>query len=262
MMSEEHKIYLNTIKREKLLVRFVQIGIIVFFTFLWQFGADNHFINTFIYSSPKSVLKTVFELYNSGELFRHIGITFYEVIISFLLSSFIGLAVATLLWKFNFLAKVIDPYLTILNSLPKVSLGPIIIIIAGAGFKSIILMALFISVIITIVNVYHGFVSTDIDKIKLMKSFKASSFDIFIKLVLPSNFKNIVTVSKVNLSLNFIGVIMGEFLVSKAGIGYLIMYGSQVFNLNLVVCGIFVLAIMASIMYYFILFIERRLSFR
>lgn len=260
MYSLEHKQYLRKIKLHKFLVRFTQIIIIAFLVILWQIGADLGWINTFISSSPKAAVNTIISLYNDGVLFHHIWVTFYEVVISFIIGTLLGLIIATLLWRFEFLSKVLDPYLTVLNSLPKVSLGPIIIIIAGAGTKSIILMALFISVIITIMDIQGAFMSTDSNKIRLMQSFKASKSQIYFKLILPSNFKNIISVLKVNLSLTFIGVIMGEFLVSKAGVGYLIMYGSQVFNLNLVVTGILILAVMASVMYYFILFIEKRLS--
>ena len=260
MYSAEHKLFLKKIKRRKLFIRFTQVLIIVFLVFIWQISADRGWINTFIASSPKAVFKTVITLYNDGSLFYHIWITFYEVFVSFIIGTFIGLVLASFMWKYEFLAKVLDPYLTVLNSLPKVSLGPIIIIVAGAGTNSIILMALFISVIITIMNVYQSFISTDNNKIRLMKSFHASKWQIYTKLILPSNFKNIVNVCKISLSLTFIGVIMGEFLVSKAGVGYLIMYGSQVFNLNLVITGIILLAIMASLLYYLILFIEKRLS--
>jgi len=260
MYSLEHISYLKKLKTYKFLVRFTQIIIIVFLIVLWQLAADFNLINTFISSSPKAVITTIIKLYSSGDLFYHIWVTFYEVIISFILGTTLGLTIATLLWRFKFLSKVLDPYLTVLNSLPKVSLGPIIIIIAGAGTKSIILMALFISVIITIMDIEVAFNNTDQNKIRLLQSFKAKRRQIYFKLILPSNFKNIISVLKVNLSLTFIGVIMGEFLVSKAGVGYLIMYGSQVFNLNLVVTGIIILAFMASIMYYFILFIEKRLS--
>ena len=260
MYSKEHLTYLKKIKLNKFLVRLTQVLIIIFLLFLWQIAADLGWINTFISSSPKAVVKTIINLFNDGSLIHHLSITFYEVIISFILGILIGLFIATLLWRFKFLAKVLDPYLTVLNSLPKVALGPIIIIIAGAGTKSIIIMALFISVIITIMDIYEAFKNTDQNKIRLMKSFKANKRQIFFKLILPSNFSSIISVLKVNLSLTFIGVIMGEFLVSKAGIGYLIMYGSQVFNLNLVVTGIILLAVMASIMYYLILFIEKRLS--
>ena len=260
MYSEEHKKYLKKIKINKFFIRFTQLLIIFLIIFLWQFAANHNLINTFISSSPKAIINTIINLYKDGTLFHHIWITFYEVIISFLIATIGGIIIATILWRFKFISKVIDPYLTILNSLPKVSLGPIIIIIAGASTKSIIIMALFISIIITIINVQQAFTSTDENKIRLLKSFKAKPHQIFFKLILPSNYANLISICKVNIGLVFIGVIMGEFLVSKAGIGYLIMYGSQVFNLNLVMTGVILLAIMASLLYYIIVFIEKRLQ--
>ena len=260
MYSKEHKEYLKKIKINNFLIRFIQILIITLFIFLWQFAANHELINTFISSSPKAIIKTIVSLYQDGSLFHHIWITFYEVLISFLIGTVSGIIIATILWRFKFISRVIDPYLTILNSLPKVSLGPIIIILAGAGTNAIIIMALFISVIITIINVHQAFISTDENKIRLLKSFKAKPYQIYFKLILPSNYANLISVCKVNIGLVFIGVIMGEFLVSKAGVGYLIMYGSQVFNLNLVMTGIILLAIMASLMYYLIVFIEKRLT--
>ena len=257
MYSKEHKKYLKKIRINNFLIKFTQILIILLFIFIWQFLADNELINTFISSSPKSIINTMISLYKDGTLFHHLWITFYEVLISFLIASIGGILIATILWRFKFLSKVIDPYLTILNSLPKVSLGPIIIIIAGAGTKSIIIMALFISIIITIINVQQAFISTDKNKIRLLQSCKAKPHQIFFKLILPSNYPNLISVCKVNIGLVFIGVIMGEFLVSKAGVGYLIMYGSQVFNLNLVMTGVILLAIMASLMYYLIVLLEK-----
>ena len=260
MYSKEHKEYLKRIKITNFLVRLTQISIIVLFIFIWQYAADNNLINTFIASSPKSIIETIISLYKDGSLLHHIWITFYEVIISFLIGTIGGIIIATILWRFKFISRVIDPYLTILNSLPKVSLGPIIIIIAGASTNSIIIMALFISVIVTIINVHQAFTSTDENKIRLLKSFNAKPHQIYFKLILPSNYKNLISSCKVNIGLVFIGDIMGEFLVSKAGVGYLIMYGSQVFNLNLVMTGIILLAVMASLMYYLIVFIEKRLT--
>ena len=177
----------------------------------------------------------------------------------FYLGTLIGLFIATLMWWSSFFAKVIDPYLTVLNSLPKVALGPIIIIWAGAGMNSIILMALLISVIVTIISVYQGFINTDPIKIKLMKSFKATKSQIYFKLLLPNSLPTIISALKINVSMSLIGVIMGEFLVSKEGIGYLIMYGSQVFNLDLVITGIIILCVVAVLMYYIILYIEKKL---
>lgn len=259
-MSKEHKNYLKNIKKEKTIIKTIQILIVILIISIWQYAASKGLINTFISSSPENILKTIINLYKNGSLINHIFITLYEVIISFVLSSFIGLVIAALLWRYNILFKIIDPYLTILNSMPKVSLGPIIIILAGAGTKSIIIMALCISVIITIINMHQAFKETDKNKIRLMESFKASRNQIFFKLILPSNLNNLINILKVNIGLIFIGVIMGEFLVSKAGVGYLIMYGSQVFNLNLVMTGIILLAVMASLMHYTIIFIEKKLK--
>lgn len=164
------------------------------------------------------------------------------------------------MWN-KFLAKVLDPYLTILNSLPKVALGPIIIIWGGAGIKSIIIMALLISVIITIINVNQAFNDVDMNKIRLMKSFRATKWQTYFKLILPSSFNTIINSLKINISMSLIGVIMGEFLVSKEGLGYLIMYGSQVFNLNSqLLLEYFLLCILSALMYYGVLFIEKRLQ--
>lgn len=260
MYSLEHKKYLSNIKKRKYIIRGIQIIILISFIVIWQILADKEIINTFISSSPKKIIYTIIELHNTNNLYHHIWVTFYETIISFALGTFLGCLVATLLWWNPFISKVLDPYLTVLNSLPKVSLGPIIIIWAGAGIKSIILMALFISVIITIINVTQSFNDTDPNKLKLMKSFQATKSQIFFKLILPINKNTIVSAAKINISMSMIGVIMGEFLVSKQGIGYLIMYGSQVFNLNLVMTGIILLCIMSTFMYYAIVYLEKKLK--
>lgn len=259
MYSLEHKKYLKNIKKEKILIRTLQFIILLSIIFIWQILADTGLINTFITSSPKQILDTIIKLHNENNLYHHIWITIYETLISFSLGTFIGFIIASILWWNKHLAKVLEPYLTILNSLPKVALGPIIIIWGGAGMNSIIIMALFISVIITIINVLDGFNNTDTNKIKLMKSFKAKKYQIYFKLVLPNSITTIISALKINISMSLIGVIMGEFLVSKEGIGHLIMYGSQVFNLNLVMTGIIMLSILSALMYYIILFIEKRL---
>lgn len=248
---------LKKIKRKNHIIRLSQILIITLFIIIWQLLADFKLINTFIFSSPKDVLNTIITLFKQGNLFNHIGVTIYETIISFSLGTLIGTVIATILWWNNTIAKILDPYLTILNSLPKVAMGPIIIIWVGAGIKSIILMALLISTIITIINVYQGFIETDPLKIKLMKSFKATKLQLYTKLIIPSSLSNIISALKINVSMSLIGVIMGELLVSKEGLGYLINYGSQVFNLNLVMTGIIILAIVSSIMYYSVVLFER-----
>lgn len=259
MYSDEHKQYLKKQKRYHFIVKLLQVFILLFLLILWQVAADQNWINTFISSSPKAVFGTIIQLHQSGDLYHHIWVTVYETILSFIIGTSLGCFVASILWWNPFIAKVIDPYLTVLNSLPKVALGPIIIIWCGAGIQSIIFMALLISLIITIINVHQGFMNMDSNKIRLMKSFKATKFQIYKMLILPGSIVTIISSLKINVSMSLIGVIMGEFLVSKAGIGYLIMYGSQVFNLNLVISGIIILCFVATVMYYLIIFLEKRL---
>lgn len=259
-MSDEHRQFIKKNKRFNSLVRLTQISIVLFFIFLWQFLADNNIVNSFITSSPFNVIKTIISLFESNILFINIWITLYETIISFILGTIIGIVVASILWSNKFIANVIDPFLTILNSLPKVALGPIIIIWAGAGINSIIIMALLISTIITIINIYQGFINIDPIKLRLMKSLKASKIQTYFKLILPGSLNVIISTLKINISMSLIGIIMGEFLVSKQGIGYLIMYGSQVFNLNLVITGIVILGIVSIVMYYFISYIETKIT--
>ena len=195
-------------------------------------------------------------------IFIHIGVTLYELLISFLLSSTIALIISIILWSNETIYKIIDPYITIINSLPKVALGPLIIIWIGSGIKSIVFMSLLISVFITIINIYNGFISVNKNYITMLKSFGASNLDVFFKIILPSNIYNIISTLKINVSMNLIGVIMGELLVSKNGIGYLIMYGSQVFNIDLVITGIFILGFISYIMYYLIEKVELKYNFK
>lgn len=258
--SIEHQNYLKREKRKKIAIHFTQIIIVIILFTIWEILAQTNTINTFLYSSPFKILNTIINMQNSNILFSHIGITLYEVIISFLITSILGIIIATILWWKTFLAKVFEPFLTILNSLPKVALGPLIIIWAGASIKSIIIMSLMISLFITIINLYQYFISTNENYITLLKSFKATKKDIFFKVILPSNKENIICSLKINMSMNFIGVIMGELLVSKKGLGYLIMYGSQVFNINLVITAIIILAILSFMLYYLISYLEKKLS--
>ena len=257
MYSEEHKKYLKKIKTKKLLIILTQILILITLITLWELLAHYKIINTFISSSPSRIIKTIIELHNQGNLYNHIWLTIYETILSFGLGTILGILIATILWWNNFIYKVVDPYLTVINSLPKVALGPILIIFFGANMNSIIIMALLISVIVTIITVYNGFNETDKNKIKLLKSFNATKWQVFKIVILPSSYPTIISSLKINISMSLIGVIMGEFLVSKEGIGYLIMYGSQVFNLNLVMSGIIILMIVSIIMYKMVSYTEK-----
>ncbi|MEG0995244.1 MAG: ABC transporter permease [Bacilli bacterium] len=262
MFSEEHKNYLTKLKRGKAIVITSRLLIAISFIIIWELLSRFNIINTFLTSSPYEIFKTIVNLIKVNGLFNHILITTYEIFISFTLSLIIGFIIASVLWSNKLIADIIDPYLTILNSLPKVALGPLIIIWIGANRGSIIFMALLISTIITIISLYNSFINTDSNLITLVKSFKANKLKIYLNVIIPSNINNIISILKVNISMCLIGVIMGELLVSKEGLGYLIMYGSQVFNLNLVMASIFLLATLSYIMYEIVSLIEKKLTIK
>lgn len=256
-MSKEQKKYLKKLKLNKIKILLYQILIFVIFIILWQYLSDKNIINTFITSSPKNILFTLKNLYINNNLLFHIWVTTKETLISFIITTILSLIISIILYNFKTLSKICDPYLTVLNSLPKVALGPIIIIWIGANTKGIITMAILISIIVSIQTIYNGFENTDKLKIKLFKTFNASKISTLINVVIPENKKIILNTLKINISMCLIGVIMGEFLTSKAGIGYLILYGSQTFNLNLVMTGIFLLIIISILMYEFIILITK-----
>ena len=258
-MSNEQSRYLKNLKKEKLKVLITQITLILLIIIGWELAVKFNVISGFIYSSPSRIINTIIELINTNNFLNHILTTLYEVIISFSLGIILSFIIALLLYQFKFLAKVLDPFLTMLNSLPKIALGPLIIIIVGANTTSIIIMALLINLIVSTISIYNGFLNTDEYKLKLLKSFNATKIDILTKLVIPSSYQTIVTSLKLNLSLTLIGVIMGEFLVSKEGIGYIIVYGKQVFNLDYVMTGIILLAIISYIIYKLITILEKKL---
>ncbi len=258
-MSEEQKLYLRKIKKQKILIVFIQIFIIILFFFFWELGARLNIINEFIFSSPSKIINTIINLIITNNLFNHILATLYEIIIAFILGIFLGFFIAIILYEFPIIAKIIDPFLTMLNSLPKVALGPLIIIIAGANIKSVIVMALLINLIISIITIYNGFINTDIHKLKLLDSFKATKYQKLTKLIIPESYNTIISSLKLNISMSQIGVIMGEFLVSKEGIGYLIIYGTQVFNLSLVMSGILILIIISFVLYKLVTYLENYL---
>ncbi len=260
MVSNEHKEYLKKLKRQKIIICICRLLIIFSFIIIWQILANAKIVNTFLFSSPNRIINTLISLIKDNNLFKHVYITLYEVILSLILGISISFLVSTIFWRFEIISKIMDPYITILNSLPKVALGPLIIIWIGTSSNSIVFMALLISIFITIINIYNGFISVDKSYVTLMKSFNASKWQIFWKVILPSNYKTILSSLKIAISMDLIGCIMGELLVSKKGLGYLIMYGTQVFNIDLVISSIFLLGIMSYLMYYIITIIEKKLT--
>lgn len=259
-ISEEHKTFLKKVKKRKNMITITRLLILVAFFSLWEIAGSLRWIDPFLTSTPTRMLKSLFQIYGEGTLFKHIGITCFETIIGFVSGTVLGTFIAILLWWSDFASKVLDPYLVVLNALPKVALAPIIIFWVGNGFKAIIIITLLISIVVTIINILNGFKEVDSDKITLLKTFGASKKQILYNLIMPASVPTIISSLKINVGLSWVGVIMGEFLVAKNGLGFLIIYGGQVSQLDMVMMSIIVLAVLAFIMYEGISFLEKRIN--
>ena len=258
-ISPAREKYLIRQKREKMLVQTIRIFLLVALLALWEIAGRLGWIDVFIVSCPSRILKTLASLWNSGDLWRHLGTSCGETVVGFLLGTLLGAIIAVALWWSSFAAKVLEPYRVVLNALPKTALGPVFIVWIGAGTESIIAMTLAISIFVTILNMYVGFCSVDPEKLRLMQTLGATKSQTLRMLVLPANYATLFNTLRVNVGLSWVGVIMGEFLVSKAGLGYLIVYGSQVFNMDLVMASVLLLAAAAVVMYRLVLLLERGL---
>lgn len=256
-ISQEHENYLRDRKLYYWKVLITQVLLLIGFVILWEIAGQLKWIDPFITSQPSRIWKTLLNLHSEGQLYYHIGITVLETVIGFVSGTIIGTLVAIALWWSDFLAEVLDPYLVVLNALPKIALGPILIVWIGNGAQAIIAMALLISLIVTILGVYTGFAQVDGDKIKLLKTFGATKLQVLQKVILPASVPTIISALKINVGLSWVGVIVGEFLVSKAGLGYLIVYGGQVFKLDLVMTSVIILALAAAVMYKIVVFLEQ-----
>lgn len=258
-ISSEHQDFLRRVRRQKIMIRFTQIFILILAFGLWEICASLKLVDPFITSQPSRVFKTMLMLYQEGVLFEHIAVTCLETVIGFVLGTVLGTILAIVLWWSEFISKVSEPYLVILNSLPKIALGPIFIVWIGAGPVAIIVMTLAISLIVTILEVLNGFLAIDKEKIKLVQTFGGTKLQIMTKVILPASLPTIINALKINVGLSWVGVIVGEFLVSKAGLGYLIVYGGQVFKLDLVMTSVLILGVAAALMYQGVSYLEELL---
>lgn len=239
-------------------VRIYQIAIFVIFIALWEITTRLNIIDPFVFSSPTRVVKCFITMAENGSIFYHIGVTLAETFISFFLVIIIGLLMAVLLWWNDSVSKVLDPYLVVLNSLPKSALAPVFIVWLGNNMKTIIVAAVSVAVFGTIITLYTNFTAVEEDKVKLIRTLGGKKKDVLWRVVLPGNIPSIISVMKVNIGLSLVGVIIGEFLAAKAGLGYLIIYGSQVFKLDWVIMSIVILCIMATLLYKMLSAFEKR----
>lgn len=228
---------------------FLRILILLLFLGIWELCTDMKIIDGFFFSSPSRVVTCFIDMLVSGNLFLHLGATLLETVLSFLLVVFFGILTASLLWFSNGISEILEPYLVVLNSLPKSALAPLFIVWLGTGMKTIIVAGISVAVFGCIISLYTGFRQIDEEKIKLIYTLGGNKWCVYRKVILPGSIPTILSVMKVNIGLSLVGVIIGEFLAARRGLGYLIIYGSQVFQLNMVITSILILCIIAMGLY-------------
>lgn len=255
--SEEHLLFLKKRRIRLALIWALRIGILLFLLLFWELSARLGWSDAFLTSSPSRICNTIGSLYREGTLFYHIGVTLLETVVGFIVAVAVGCIVALAFWWSDLLHRVLEPYIVVLNALPKIALGPLIIIWFGTGSKAIVFMAIAVGLIVVIMHMLSAFLSTDPNKILLLRSMGATKFQILRKLVIPSSLAAFISMLKVAVGMAWIGSIMGEYLVSRAGLGYLIVYGGQVFKLDLVMSSTVILCVLAAAMYFLVVLLEK-----
>lgn len=256
-LSPPHLLYVKKVKRENIFIWIMRFSILIFILGLWEVFASIGVIDPFISSSPSKIIVTIKTLWVENNLLHHMCITLYETMLGFLIAVGLGYVIALMLWWSEKLRKILEPYIVVLNSLPKIALGPIIIVWCGSGSKAIIFMAVLIGIIVAIITMLNGFLATDTNKILLLRSMGANKLQILAKLVIPGSLPTFISMLKISVGMAWVGSIMGEYLVSRAGLGYLIVYGGQVFKLDLVMASTVVLCLLATLMYALVAMLEK-----
>ncbi|MBB6282713.1 NitT/TauT family transport system permease protein [Geobacillus subterraneus] len=257
-----HHDYLAALRKERRMIRLWQAALLVAFFAVWEAASRFHWVDPLLFSSPSAIGKLLIEKIGDHSLLTHTWATLFETMLGFVIGTVGGALIGALLWWFPRLAKTLDPYLVVFNAMPKVALGPMLIVALGPGFTSIIAMGVVISIIITTIVVYASFQEVDSNYVKVLRTFGATRYQCFKEAVLPASFPAIISTLKVNVGLAWVGVITGEFLVSKQGLGYLIIYGFQVFNFTLVLMSLLIVALLSTVMYQLVAMIEKKWSSR
>lgn len=257
--SPHYKAWLTRRQREKRRIAFAQFGLVLLFLVLWEIAPRMHWVNPMLTSYPSAVLQAFLQMIADGQFGEHVFVTLTEVVLSFAIAMALGTAIAILLWMSPQLERILDPFLVVLNALPKIALVPIFYIWLGAT-GSIYAVAVAVALFITILMLYTGFSQSDPNKIKLARTLGATRWQMLTKVVLPGNVHTFIATLKANAGLSLVGVIVGEFQASKAGLGYLIVYGSQIFRMDMVMAAIVLLGFISLAIYAVIQLVEIRVN--
>ena len=255
--SAAQKQYLHLQKRQRFLIHFARIFLILAFLALCEFSAGTGLIDSFIFSSPSGIFSCFRNMVADKSIFGHIGATLYVTAASFGLVIVTSILFAILFWLCPRISEILEPYLVILNSLPKSALAPLLIVWLGANQRTIIIAGMSVAIFGSILSLYNTFIQMDPGKIKLIYTLHGTRRHVLTKVILPGSVPSIISNMKINIGLCLVGVVIGEFLAARKGLGYLIIYSSQVFKMDWLLMSIVLLCIMAILLYAFVNLLEK-----
>lgn len=241
--------YLRKCKCHSIFIRICRFLLLIVFLFFWEYSANAGLVDSFIFSSPSRIVRCFWQMVLDRSIFVHVGVTLYETLVSFIFVIFFSIFVAVLLWMCNSLSEILEPYLVVLNSLPKSALAPLLIVWFGATKTTIIIAGMSVAIFGSILTLYTCFKNVDEEKFTLIYTLQGTKFHVLTKVILPGNIPAIISTMKVNIGLCLVGVVIGEFIGGREGLGYLIIYGSQVFKLDWLLMSICILCIIAMGLY-------------
>jgi len=226
-----------------------QIGILAGVIALWEIGARAGWIDAFFWSQPSAIFNTLVIFFTTGDAWTDIGFTFRSTIFGFLIGTTAGSLFGLSFWWSRNYAAVVQPYIICLESIPKLALAPLIVLVFGIGLPSKVAVATALTLVVSTLTTYAGVKALDADGEKLFYSLGATRMQVFRKLVVPSCMPWIISVLRVNIGLALTGAIVGEFIASQHGLGRAILYAGQTYDIALVWVAVLVLSTLAVVMY-------------
>jgi NitT/TauT family transport system permease protein len=235
----------------------VQIGILIGVVTLWEVGANAGWIDAFFWSQPSAIVHTMTIFFTTGDAFTDIAFTFRSTLLGFLIGTVAGSALGLSFWWSRNYAAIVQPYVICFESLPKLALAPLIVLVFGIGLASKVAIATALTLVVSTLTTYAGVKAVDPDNEKLFYSLGATRLQVFRKLVVPSCLPWIISVLRVNIGLALTGAVVGEFIASQHGLGRAILYAGQTYDIALVWVAVAVLSTLAVIMYVTVSWLER-----
>src|SRR6201991_103934 len=235
----------------------LQAAAVIGFFAVWEIGVRAGWISAFLVGSPLGIFTLAFKMIASGQLLSDTWYTLFEAILGFVIGTIVGSLLGLALWYSAFVARLVEPFIVAINSVPKIALAPIVVLWFGTGLISKVMLSVSLTAIVALIAAYQAAKDADVDLQSLLISMGADKHQVFFKAVVPSTLPSIIATFRINIGFGLVGAVVGEFISSQRGLGHLIYTASSLYDLNTVWVGLFTLMIMGFALYFVIDLVER-----